>query len=220
MKLLIVEDSKKLNNSLKEGLRQVGFEVDTAFDGQEGLDKALINDYDLIVLDLNLPKIDGIEVGRKIRRENKEVAIIALTARDGLTDKIKGLNIGFDDYMVKPFSFDELVARINVLLRRVKPNKDVILKTDNITLDPLKREMFLEDQKINLSKIEFNILEYLLRHKGIVVSNADLIEHIWNEDKDLLDPPIRSHIKNLRKKIKDNDFTIIQTVPGVGYKIE
>ncbi len=220
MKILIVEDEKNINVALNKGLKEAGFEVDSAFDGSEGLIKAQVNEYDVIVLDLNLPKLDGIEVCRKIRQKDKKTAIIALTARDGLTDKLKGLNIGFDDYMTKPFSFDELLARINVLIRRSKPNKDVILSVKNIKLDPLKRKVFVDKKEVKMGKIEFNILEYLLRHRGIVVKNSELIEHIWSEDKDLLDPPIRSHIKNIRKKINDKDFSIIQTVPGVGYKID
>jgi DNA-binding response OmpR family regulator len=219
MKLLIVEDQTELNNAIKKGFESQGFVVDQAFDGQEGYEKAFVNGYDCLILDLNLPKKDGIDLGRDIRGENSKVPIIALTARDGLTDKIKGFDSGFDDYLTKPFEFSELVVRVQALIRRSKPVRQTILSVQDIKLNPTTRVVKKGPKNIELTKIEFNILEYLLRKKGIVVTNEELIEHIWGEDADLLSPPIRSHIKNLRKKIKDENFSLIKTLPGVGYKI-
>jgi len=220
MKLLIIEDEKDLNNALKKGFENKGFIVDQAFDGNTGYQKSYANGYDAIILDLNLPKKDGFEVGKLLRNEKIEIPIIALTARDGLTDKLKGFDSGFDDYLTKPFEFKELLARIQALIRRSKPVIDLVLKTGMLELNPKTRKVTKKNKEINLTKLEFNILEYLLRKKDIVVRNEELIEHIWGEDSDLLDPPIRSHIKNLRKKIGDSNFEIIKTIAGIGYKVE
>jgi len=220
MKLLVVEDNKELNEALKQGLSSRGYTIDIAQDGAYGLELALVNEYDAIILDLNLPKKDGIEVGKKIRDARIKTPIIALTARDTLKEKLKGFESGFDDYLTKPFEFEELVARVEAMIRRSKPNDNIILKVGSIKLNPKKREVRSGTRKVSLTKIEFNILEYLLRNKGIVIKNVELIEHVWGEDSDLIDPPIRSHIKNLRKKIGDKNLEIIITIPGVGYKIE
>lgn len=219
MKLLIVEDNNDIRSALKMGLENAGYTVDEAADGSEGLSLAQINEYDLILLDINLPEKDGYAIVSRIRDENTEVPVIALTARDALNDKLHGFDSGFDDYVTKPFELAELLARVNAFIRRSKPNKDLVLVYKSIELDPAKRWVKVDKDEVTLTKIEFNMLEYLLRNKGMVVNSAELIEHIWGEDADLLDPPIRSHIKNLRKKIGDKDLTIIQTIPGVGYKI-
>lgn len=219
MKILVVEDNTELNEAVVRGLKNRNYTVDNAFDGKEGKMKVEINDYDLIVLDLNLPHKDGIEVARELRDGGNYTPIIALTARDRLIDKLDGFEVGFDDYLTKPFEFKELAARIEAIIRRSKPNKQVILKYNEISLDPKKRISFIGDDELELTRYEFNLLEYLLRNKGNVVKNSDLIEHIWGEDSDLLNPPIRSHIKNLRKKLNDDKFELIETVPGVGYKI-
>lgn len=219
MKILIIEDQKDLNSAIAKGLKSRGFAVDQVFDGKDGLAKATVNRYDTIVLDLNLPFLDGIQVGIKLREAKITTPIIALTARDSLKDKLLGFTTGFDDYLTKPFDFPELVARIIALVRRAHPNKEPLLITDKISLNPTTRQASIARKPVKLTKIEFNILEYLLRKKGVVVTNQEIIEHIWSEEADLLDPPIRSHIKNLRKKLGDKDLAIIETIAGVGYRI-
>ena len=219
MKILIVEDNIELNTALCKGLQNKGFTIDTALDGKSGLNKSQINEYDLIILDLNLPYINGIKLAKKIRDSNSKIPLLALTARDKLTDKLVGFDSGFDDYLTKPFAFPELVARVQNLIRRSKPQKSMVLKIGKLKINPKTRKTYIGKKEIKLTKIEFNILEYLIRNKGIVIKNEELIEHIWNEESDLLDPPIRSHIKNLRKKINDKDFDIIKTIPGIGYKM-
>lgn len=219
MKILIVEDNGILRNSLKEGFRFNGYEVDATGLGKEGIQKSQINKYDLIILDLNLPDIDGVEICKNIRRTNPDVPVLALTARDSLNDKLRGFENGFDDYLTKSFELEELMARAKALIKRGKPVKNEKFTVGNLEIIPIERKVSEDGKDIKLSKIEFNILEFLLRHRGMVVKNEDLIENIWNEEKDLLDPPIRSHIKNLRRKIGDDKFTLIQTLPGVGYKI-
>jgi DNA-binding response OmpR family regulator len=223
MKILIVEDEKDLNSALMKAFEKHGFTVDSSLDGKDGLGMGLINEYDAIVLDLNLPELDGVEVCKQIRAENTKTPILALTARDGLKDKLQGFDSGFDDYLTKPFDLPELVARVRNLIRRSKPQKSVTLHLNKhgteIKLDPRRRTIKLNTRPLDLTKIEFNILEYLLRKQNIAVSNTELIEKIWSESSDLLDPPIRSHIKNLRKKLGDDDFQLIETLPGVGYKV-
>ncbi len=219
MKILFVEDNRDLRNSVKEGLEAKGYTVDLAADGNTGWELSQVNDYDLIVLDINLPYKTGVELVKSIRQNNSEVPVMALTARDGIDDKVTGLTEGFDDYLTKPFEFDELIARIHALIRRSKPNKELVLEYENVVVIPADRTVKVDNEDVELTKIEFNILEYLLRYSGTVVKQADLIESVWGEDSDLIDPPIRSHIKNLRKKIGDTELKTIQTIPGVGYKI-
>jgi DNA-binding response OmpR family regulator len=219
MKVLIVEDSKELCSAIEEGLNQRDFVVETALNGKTGREKALVNKYDAIVLDLNLPYLDGIDIARAIRNEDIQTPIIALTARDSLNDKLKGFDIGFDDYLTKPFDMKELIARIRALIRRSKANKDIVLKAEDIKLDPKKRKAWQDSEEIDLTKTEFNILELLLRNKGVAVKKTDIIELVWGSDPDILEPPVRSHIKTIRKKLKDDNFEIIQTVPGIGYTI-
>ena len=220
MKLLLVEDNPDLNNAITQGLKARGYNVESMFDGEEALDKTRYTDYDLGILDLNLPSIDGITLAKEIRKNGLTMPLIALTARDTIKDKLKGFETGFDDYLTKPFEFAELVARIESLIRRSKPNSEMILRVDNVILSPGERSVKVDKKEIVLTKIEFNMLEYLLRKKGLVVSSSELIEHVWSEEPDLVDPPIRTHIKNLRRKIGDTKFEKIKTIAGIGYKID
>ena len=220
MKILIIEDNKDINSALVKGFKTRGFSVDCSFDGIDGWDKLRVNDYDIAIIDLNLPQKDGISIANEARENNILIPLLALTARDQLKDKLTGFKSGFDDYLTKPFEFAELTARVEALIRRSKPNNEIVLTIRNICLDPNKREVTLDKNKLELTKIEFNILEYLLRKKGVVVTNSELIEHVWSEEPDLVDPPIRSHIKNLRKKINDSNLDLIITLPGVGYKVD
>lgn len=222
MKILIVEDTTELCDSMASVLTDASYTVDKAYDGKEGLTMATVNIYDLVVLDINLPEYSGFDIAKELKEgeDTKHIPVIAVTARYELDDKLKGFKIGFDDYITKPFEMKELVARVDAVIRRSKPNKSMVLEVGDIQLDPQKRIVTRKGKEIELTKIEFNILEFLLRNKSLIVTNEQMIESIWGEDSDLLDPPVRSHIKNLRKKIGDDDFTIIKTIPGVGYKID
>lgn len=222
MKVLIVEDTTELCDSMASVLTDSSYTVDKAYDGKEGLTMATVNIYDLVVLDINLPEYSGFDIAKELKEseETKHIPVIAVTARYELDDKLKGFEIGFDDYITKPFEMKEFVARVDAVIRRSKPNKSMVLEVDDIQLDPQKRIVTRKGKEIELTKIEFNILEFLLRNKSLIVTNEQMIESIWGEDSDLLDPPVRSHIKNLRKKIGDDDFTIIKTIPGIGYKID
>jgi DNA-binding response OmpR family regulator len=220
MKILIVEDSKELCRAIEEGFKQEAFTVEVAYDGQKGLEKAIVNKYDIMILDLNLPYKSGLEIAKQVREEDITTPIIALTARDRLRDKLKGFDIGFDDYLTKPFDMKELFARVRALIRRSKPNKDIILKAQNVEMNPKKRTVLIDSKQVQLTKTEFNILEMLLRNKGVAVKKTDMIEKVWGSNPDVLQPPVRSHIKSIRQKLKDDNFELIQTVPGVGYIIE
>jgi DNA-binding response OmpR family regulator len=219
VKLLIVEDNLDILDALNKGFTQKGYVVDSVANGQKGWELSQTNRYDLIILDINLPGKTGLEVLAKFREIDQQTPVIALTARDSLPDKLTGFTEGFDDYVTKPFEFAELLARVQAFIRRSKSNKDLKLKYKDLEVDPIARIVLVSGKEVELTKIEFNILEYLLRNLAAVVETTELIETIWGETSDMLDPPIRSHIKNLRKKISDSDLTIIQTIPGVGYKI-
>lgn len=197
------------------------YTVDTAYDGKEGLEKTEINDYDLIILDIMLPVMDGIEVCAKIREKKIETPIIMLTARDSIDDRIRGLDVGADDYLVKPFAFGELLARIRALLRREKTVKSTKLKIADLTLNPATHEVFRGDKEISLSSKEYRLLDYMMRRPNTVCTRTMIGEHIWgysfNDESNVIDV----YISYLRKKI-DSGFRnrLIHTVRDVGYKIQ
>ncbi len=179
MRLLLIEDEEDLINTLSRGLRKVGYAVDTATDGKDGLDLFYMNEYDLIILDLNLPSMDGLEILSKIREENQKCKIIILSARSNYEQRVEGLDKGADDYLVKPFDFGELTARIRALLRRVFIQQSTKLKYDNITIDMVNRRVYDDKNEIiDFRPKEFAILEYLIMNKDRVVSTEELIEHI------------------------------------------
>ena len=219
MRLLIVEDENEIAEPLKTALEKRGFAVDLANDGKEGLDKAMINNYDCLVLDLNLPKLDGIEVAKKLRSEENSVPILMLTARTSQENINQGFEIGTDDYLTKPFDFKELLYRIQALIKRSTPEKDITLESHDIKLDPRGLKVKKSDIDVQLNAKEFGILEYLLRNKGNVVSQEELLEHVWDEEIDSFSQTVRTNIKTLRKKIDPNK-TIIKTFKGKGYVIE
>ena len=219
MRLLIVEDENEIAEPLKTALEKRGFAVDLANDGKEGLDKAMINNYDCLVLDLNLPKLDGIEVAKKLRSEENSVPILMLTARTSQENINHGFEIGTDDYLTKPFDFKELLYRIQALIKRSTPEKDITLESHDIKLDPRGLKVKKSDIDVQLNAKEFGILEYLLRNKGNVVSQEELLEHVWDEEIDSFSQTVRTNIKTLRKKIDPNK-TIIKTFKGKGYVIE
>ncbi|OGD54413.1 DNA-binding response regulator, partial [Candidatus Beckwithbacteria bacterium RBG_13_35_6] len=210
-------------NAIKKGLEQETFAVDVAYDGEQGFDLASTEDYDVIILDLMLPKIDGMEICIKLRREeNIHTPILMLTAKGQLDDKVNGLNCGADDYLVKPFAFTELLARIRALVRRPKTSLDPVLRIGDLSLDTLSFEIKRGGKSISLSKKEFSLLEYLLRNKGKILTKDQIINHVWNYDADILPNTVEVYIGYLRNKV-DRPFKdkpkLIKTVRGFGYKV-
>jgi len=222
MRILIVEDEEKLAKSLKKGLEQEGFSVDYVLDGEEGQKRIELcrNEYDLIVLDLMLPKRDGMEICTSVREQGIMIPILMLTARDTLDDKVLGLEAGADDYLVKPFEFDELVARIQALLRRPRESLPQKLEVRDIVLDPATRKVYRGKKEILLTLKEFELLEYLMRNKGRVTDREQIFSHVWDFASDALSNVMDVHIKNIRHKLgADSDGTLLETIRGVGYRL-
>lgn len=223
MRILVVEDEHKIANSIKRGLEQESYAVDVAYDGEQGFDLAATEDYDVIVLDLMLPKVDGMDICKKLRKEeNIHTPILMLTAKGQLDDKVKGLNAGADDYLVKPFAFAELLARIRALTRRPKSSLRPVLTAEDLSLNTLTFEVKRAGKQIRLSKKEFALLEYLLRHKDKTLAKEQIINHVWNYDADVLPNTVEVYIGYLRNKIDKpfkNKNPLIQTIRGFGYKI-
>lgn len=222
MKLLVVEDEHKIANSIKKGLEQEAMVVDVAYDGETGFDLASSNQYDLIVLDLMLPKMDGMQICKKLREDQNQTPILMLTARGQLEDKVAGLNSGADDYLVKPFAFAELLARIRALGRRPIGQVKTILKVADLELDTVRFETKRNGKPITLSRKEFALLEYLMRHAEKVVTKEQIIEALWDYDADVLPNTVEVFIGYLRQKV-DKPFLgkpkLIQTIRGFGYKL-
>jgi DNA-binding response OmpR family regulator len=220
MRILVVEDEKSLAEAIAAGLTRQGYSADIAYDGEQALTEAEINNYDLFLLDLNLPKTDGIEVCRRLRAAGSNAGVLMLTARGALDDRVTGLDIGADDYLVKPFHFPELLARIRAILRREGDKKGALLRVGNVTLDPNALRVLVDDNIVNLTAKEFGIMEYLLRNAGRSVSQEELLEHVWNDDANLFTQSIKVHINNIRRKLFEagaHDF--ISTIKGRGYLI-
>jgi DNA-binding response OmpR family regulator len=222
LKILIIEDEEDLANALARGLKKNNYAVDIANDGQEGLDLKFINEYDLIILDINLPSKDGFQILSEIRKIDEECKILILSAKSDFEQRIKGLDMGANDYLVKPFDFGELSARIRALLRRNFEQKSVELTCENIKIDIASREAYtIEGIPLELSPKEFAILEYLIINKGKVISSEELIEHIWDSDSDMFSNAIKVHISTLRKKLGNYcEKEIILNRRGVGYIIK
>jgi len=222
MKILIIEDEVKIAKSLKKGFEEEMFTVDSAFDGEQGYEMAKKENYDAIVLDLMLPKMDGIEILEMLRENNIFTPVIILTAKDSVADKINGLDIGADDYLAKPFSFEELLARIRSLIRRATTHEK-ILTINNLELNPYTHIVTRNQNQISLSAKEFAMLEYLMRRKGAILSEKQIFSHVWDYDADVDSNVVAAHIKNLRQKV-DKPYggknKLIKTVRGLGYKIE
>lgn len=221
MTILVVEDEIKISKFIKKGLEMEHYTIDTAYDGEEALEKIQINSYDIIILDIMLPKIDGIEVCRQIRESKIDTPVIMLTAKDGVDDRVRGLDVGADDYLVKPFAFGELIARIRALLRREKMVKPTKLEVADLTLDPQTHEVYRGGKEISLSSKEYKLLDYMMRRPGHVCTRTMIGEHIWgynfSDDSNVIDV----YISYLRKKI-DSGFRsrLLHTVRDVGYKIQ
>lgn len=222
MKVLIVEDEHKIANSIKKGLEQEGMVADTAYSGTEGFDLASEENHDVIVLDLMLPDMDGVEICKKLRKENIHTPILMLTAKGQLEDKVNGLNSGADDYLVKPFAFTELLARVRALGRRPKNGVGPTLKYEDLTLDTLSFVVKRAGAEIKLSKQEFSLLEYLMRHPNKILSKDQIINSVWDYEADILPNTVEVYIGYLRNKI-DKPYPkspmLIQTIRGFGYKL-
>ena len=219
MRLLLVEDEKAIGAPLQKGLTNKGFAVDWKTDGESGLESALINEYDCIVLDLNLPNMDGLEVAKQLREREISTPILMLTARTQQEDLLKGFDSGADDYLRKPFDFRELVHRIQSLIKRNSVEKSDLMSVEDVELDSKSYKVTRAGEAVDLNNKEFGVFEYLLRNRGSVVSQEELLEHVWDEQIDSFTQTVRTNIKTLRKKL-DPDKKIIKTVKGRGYVIE
>jgi len=216
MKILVIEDEHKIARSIKRGFEQESWLCDTAFDGENGYDLASTGDYDLIILDLMLPKIPGLEVCKKIRNDGLMTPILILTAKGEIDDKVKGFNLGADDYLVKPFAFEELLVRVRALVRRPEQIINSKLQISNLELDTSSKEVKQNNNIIQLSRKEYQLLEYLIKNKNRVVSKEEIISHVWDYDSDILPNTVEVFIKYLRNKIGKK---YIKTIRGFGYKL-
>ncbi len=221
MKILVIEDEVELNDAIAEGLRLSGYTVDSAYDGEEGEELQYINDYDLIVLDINLPKMDGFEVLKKIRERDKSVNVIMLTARGDVEDRVTGLDLGANDYIVKPFYTEELEARIRSLLRRRTIVESSIIEIKDFKFDTENRRVYVKGEPLKLTPKEFQILEYLVLNRGRYITIEEIIEHVWDDELDMFSNSARVHITSLRKKLKNAlGFDLIENKIGRGYMID
>lgn len=218
MRILVVEDEIDLCDTIAEGLQIDGYAVDTCYDGKEAYELIATEAYDLVVLDLNLPGMDGIDILTEVRKQNKEVKVLILSARGSVSDKVLGLDTGANDYLAKPFDFEELEARIRSLLRRTFTQENTMLRWEAITLDTIKRTLFIDGKELSLTKKELAIMEYFLLHPGNIISQEELMEHVWNMEADSFSNAVRVHIASLRKKLKSAlDYDPVGTKIGEGY---
>lgn len=222
MRILIVEDEHRIANTIKKGLEQEHFAVDVAYEGNNGYDLASTEEYDVLILDLMLPGKDGLTICKDLRNNNIHTPILMLTAKGQIQDKVEGLDSGADDYLTKPFSFEELLARIYALSRRPKKLASDVITIDDLTLHTREYTVERSGKQIQLSSKEFSLLEYLMKHARKIVTKDQIISHVWDYDADVLHNTVEVYIKNLRAKI-DYPFTknkqLIHTVRGFGYKI-
>ena len=222
MRILIVEDEEKLAQAIKKGLEKEGYAADYLLDGESGQRRIQINhqDYDLIILDLMLPKITGFEVAKNVRDLGILTPILILTARDAIDDKVTALDTGADDYLVKPFSFEELYARVRALLRRPEQILPTELKVKDLSLNVNTRKVHRAGKEIPLTLKEFGLLEYLMRHPNQVLTREQILDHLWDFAFDSFSNIVDVHMKNLRKKV-DQEYhdKLLETIRGVGYKI-
>ena len=221
MKILVVEDEHKIANALRQGLQQESYAVDVAYDGEEGLNTALYDEYDLIILDVMMPGLTGYQVCQKLREAGNHTPVLMLTAKDQSRDIVQGLDTGADDYLIKPFSFEVLLARVRALLRRPQDSLGEVLQARDLTLNTLSKEVKRGSSVISLSSKEYALLEYLLRNQNKVLSKNNIMGHVWDFDSDILPNTVEVFITYLRAKV-DRPFAepaLIQTVRGFGYRI-
>jgi len=220
MRILIVEDEKRIQDFLSRGLESAGYAVDVAADGTTAIDLVHSTEYDLIILDLMLPDMDGLSVLQKIRNRKVNPPVLILSARDAVDDRVKGLELGADDYLTKPFAFVELLARVRARLRRGQPTPER-LQVGDLSLDCIRRKVTRANENIELAPKEFSILEYLMRNRGRPLSRTMIVEHVWDMDYDGLTNIVDVYIRHLRSKIDDRfQQKLIQTVRGIGYMID
>jgi DNA-binding response OmpR family regulator len=219
MQILVVEDEPRIANLIRRGLVEESYAVDLAGDGEQALDKFTVNSYDLIILDVMLPKKDGVSVCREIRQKDTSIPILLLTARGSLDDRVTGLNSGADDYMVKPFSFEELIARVKALLRRSPHGLPTILSLDDLTMNTATREVLRSSKRIDLTAREYSLLDYLLRNQTIALSKSQIIDHVWDYNYDGVSNVVETYIRYLRKKLRvlPKSRELVHTVRGYGY---
>ena len=221
MRILVVDDDRRLCAVIKRGLLEEAYAVDLAYEGEEGAYLAEVNPYDLIILDIMLPNKDGIQVCRELRAKKVNTPILMLTAKDTVEDRVRGLDTGADDYLVKPFAFSELLARVRALLRREGMLKSPELRVGDLILNTLTRQVWRGQRPIELTTKEYVILEYLMRHPNAVVTRTMIEEHAWDYDFDSLSNLVDVYIRRLRRKIDDEkDDGLIQTVRGAGYRLK
>ena len=220
MRVLVVEDERKIADFIRKGLSEHGYAVDVAHDGDEALDWPTVVDFDAIILDVMLPARDGIEVCRVLRQRGARTPILMLTAKDAVEDRVRGLDSGADDYLVKPFAFAELLARLRALTRRQPGVLGAVLQTGDLVLDTTTREVTRGGNPMDLTTRQYAILEYLMRHPNQVLTRTMIAEHVWNYDFDNASNVIDVHIRNLRRKIDDPfPIKLLQTIRGAGYRI-
>ncbi len=221
MRILVVEDERRLAGIIKRGLIEDGYSVDTAYDGDDAQYMGESTPYDLIVLDIMLPKKDGLAVCRELRSKKVNIPILMLTARDTIEDRVKGLDSGADDYLVKPFAFSELLARMRALLRREALSKTPKLQVGDLVLDTLTREVWRGERNIDVTTKEYSILEYFMRHPNIVITRTMLEENVWDYEFDSMSNIIDVYIRRLRCKVdEEGEDSLIQTVRGAGYRLK
>jgi len=221
MRILVVDDDQRLCAIIKRGLLEEAYAVDLAYDGEEGEYLAEVNPYDLIILDIMLPNKDGIEVCHELRARNINTPILMLTAKDTVEDRVRGLDTGADDYLIKPFAFNELLARVRALLRREGMSKSPELRVGDLTLNTLTRQIWRGQRPIELATKEYVILEYFMRHPNVVVTRTMIEEHAWDYDFDSLSNLVDVYIRRLRRKIdNEGEDSLIQTVRGAGYRLK
>lgn len=221
MKIFVVEDERQLCDDIAEDLELERYTVERCYDGLEAWERILVESYDLVILDLNLPGMDGLDILRAVRREKPEQRVLILSARSTLADRVAGLDLGADDYLTKPFALEELEARVRALLRRDFASRDMALVVGPLTLDTQRREISAEGLPRSLTRKEFGILEYLMLRAGQAVSQEELLEHIWEADSNPFSHAVRMHISSLRKKLRTAlGYDPIVTKIGQGYRLE
>ena len=221
MRILVVEDDEKIANAIKKGLEQESYAVDVEYDGRDGEDSALALPYDLIILDRMLPGMDGLTICQALREEGKKTPVLMLTAKDKISDRVEGLNSGADDYLIKPFAFDELLARVKALLRRPQEQTGTILVVADLTLDTITKKVTRSGRDISLTPKEYSLLEYFMRNPERILTKDQIIEHVWNFDADILPNTVEVYVGYLRNKIDSpkDKVKLIKTARGFGYKI-
>jgi DNA-binding response OmpR family regulator len=220
MRILVIEDERQMAGLLRKGLEEEGFAVNVMFDGEQGLEAADSFEFDAIILDVMLPRMNGFEIARRLREKRRQTPILMLTARDAAPDVVKGLNLGADDYLTKPFSFEVLLARLRAIARRAPSIQPPRLQVGDLVLVPSTHEVVRGKAQLTLTRTEFSLLEYLMRHPGRVISRTSLIQAVWGFDREIEDNTLDAFIRLLRRKVDGpREWSLIRTVRGVGYTL-